>query len=85
MRGIWTSFSVTSLSSTSLDSLRLAPSECRVVHLVLVDVDQFWYRASVKMIQSMDRVEIQFIDYGTKAANQLYNCLKSLFTSHLRP
>ena len=60
-----------------LDTLRLAPSECRVNQLVAVvwDVDQFWYRARVRAIESLDRVEIQFIDYGTRAVyskSQLY-------------
>lgn len=61
----------------ALDTLRLAPSECRVDQLVAVvwDVDQFWYRARVRAIVSPDRVEIQFIDYGTRAVcskSQLY-------------
>ena len=34
---------------------------------VVWDVDQFWYRARVRAIVSIDRVEIQFIDYGTRA------------------
>ena len=60
-----------------LDALRLAPSECRVDQLVAVvwDVDQFWYRARVRAIVSIDKVEIQFIDYGTRAVcskDQLY-------------
>ena len=55
----------------------LAPAECRVDQLVAVvwDVDQFWYRARVRAIVSLDRVEIQFIDYGTRAVcskSQLY-------------
>ena len=54
---------------SSLDSLRLAPTEVSVDQLVAVvwDVDQFWYRARVRAIVSLDRVEIQFIDYGTRA------------------
>ena len=60
-----------------LDSLRLAPTEVRVDQMVAVvwDVDHYWYRARVKKIVSIDRVEIQFIDYGTRAfcsKSQLY-------------
>ena len=42
---------------------------------VVWDVDQFWYRARVRAIVSIDKVEIQFIDYGTRAVcrkDQLY-------------
>ena len=75
----------------ALDTLRLAPAECRVDQLVAVvwDVDQFWYRARVRAIVSLDRVEIQFIDYGTRAVcskSQLYRlpeCLKCLFKSQM--
>ena len=61
----------------ALDSLRLAPTEVRVDQMVAVvwDVDHYWYRARVKTIVSIDKVEIQFIDYGTRAfcsKSQLY-------------
>ena len=42
---------------------------------VVWDVDHYWYRARVRTIVSIDRVEIQFIDYGTRAfcsKSQLY-------------
>ena len=54
---------------SGLDSLRVAPTEVRVDQMVAVvwDVDHYWYRARVRTIVSIDKVEIQFIDYGTRA------------------
>ena len=62
---------------SGLDSLRLAPTKVRVDQMVAVvwDVDHYWYRARVRTVVSIDRVEIQFIDYGTRAfcsKSQLY-------------
>ena len=72
-----------------LDQLRLPSYQCQVDSLVATiwEDDGFWYRAKIISIESPSKVQVLFIDFGTKALvfkEKLY-FLYELFSISERP
>ena len=72
-----------------LDQLRLPSYQCQVDSLVATiwEDDGFWYRAKIISIESPSKVQVLFIDFGTKALvfkEKLY-FLHELFSISERP